>query len=172
MKTFLAWLIANICGIVDFFIIVIFEIFLFKEKIPTGEADIASLAIMGPFLILSFHGIAGGMPSKNFTGDMINLCILILEYILAWYLWENSPNFPFLTIYVWGSIPSLIIALITAIFTANNMDEVVSRRMLYRNSNANIFEIKLLYTFNRFIAVFSAFSYIFLFISLLKKFSV
>lgn len=172
MKTFLAWLIANICGIVDFFIIVIFEIFLFKEKIPTGEADIASLAIMGPILILIFHSLVGGMPSKNFAGDMFNLCILILEYIFVWYLWKNVPEYATLSICAWGSIPSLIIALITAIFTANNMDEVVSRRMLYRNSNANMFEIKLLYTFNRFIAVFSAFSYMFLFISLLKKFSI
>lgn len=169
MKTFLSWFIANICGIVDFFIVIVYEILLFKEVIPLPEgADLASMAI-GGLLIPLFHGVlVGGYPFKNIIGDIFNIGILVFGYLIAFTSTEDS-EISFLSVYAWGIIPSLTLAIIIAVFTANNMYEVVSRRMLYVNSNSNMFEVKLLYTFNRFVAAFSASSFAFLCISLFKK---
>ena len=63
-------------------------------------------------------------------------------------------------------IPSAIIAIAVAVFTAKNMDEVVTRRMLYRNSNSSMFEITAKYTFNRFSTSFFYISCIILFLLL------
>jgi hypothetical protein len=43
-----------------------------------------------------------------------------------------------------------IISGIIAFYTYNNIDEVLSRRMLYRNSNVSLFEYSWLYTLDRF----------------------
>lgn len=174
MKTFIAWLIANICGVVDFFIVIVYEVLLFQGHIPIGgESDISTMAVFGPFLILMFHGLlVGGMPSKNVVEDIVNMVVLTLGYAIAWWGWKNDPEFIFMSVYAWGLIPSLALALIVAVFTANNIYEVVSRRMLFVNSNSNLFEMKLLYTFNRFIAAFSASSFVFLCIALLKRFAI
>ncbi len=83
----------------------------------------------------------------------------------------DSPEYSFLTTYFWGIIPAAIIAILAAGFTAINMDEVVSRRMMYINSQADMFEVTLLYTFNRFVATFSAIGYVFLMIALYNKYS-
>ncbi len=171
MKIFFSWLIANIGGVVDTLIIIIFEVLLFKGHINHGETDMTGLAIAGPFLIIMAHALLfGSYPSKNILGDIFNICILILGYVIIWFGWKNNPSNVFMSIYFWGIIPSLVLAVITAVFTANNMDDVVSLRMLYVNSDADIFEETLLYTFNRFVAVFSASSFVFLCIALLNKF--
>lgn len=173
MKTVLSWLIANMGGIVDFCLIVIFEVFLFHGCIPLGEEiSINAMAIGGPVLIVAFHGLClGGYPSKNIIGDIFNFCILAIGYFVAFSL-KSNPEYAFLAAYAWGIIPSLALAIIVAVFTANNMYEVVSRRMLYHSSNADMFEMKVLYTFNRFVAAFSSFAFIILSISLLKEFTV
>jgi hypothetical protein len=43
-----------------------------------------------------------------------------------------------------------IIAIFPAIYTYHHMEEVVSRRMLYRNSNVSLFEFSWKYTLDRF----------------------
>lgn len=173
MKIFIAWLIANICEIIDFFIIAVYEVLLFQGHIPLGESDVSMMAVYGAFLIPMFHGLlVGGMPSKNVIGDIFNIGVLTLGYVTTWWVWKDNADTAFMSIYAWGLIPSLALAFIVAFFTANNMHEVVSRRMLFVNSNANLFEIKLLYTFNRFVAAFSASSYVFLCMALLNKFAI
>ena len=58
---------------------------------------------------------------------------------------------------VWLCIPSLIAGVFTAIYAYQNFDDVVSRRFLYRNSAASVFEYEWKYTINRFLAGFIAF---------------
>ena len=53
-----------------------------------------------------------------------------------------------------SSLPAFILAIPVGIFTAKNMDEVVSLRMLYVNSNVDMFEMTLKYTLNRFMTAF------------------
>ena len=57
---------------------------------------------------------------------------------------------------VWMCIPSLIVGIFTAIYAYQNFDDVVSRRFLYRNSAASVFEYEWKYTINRFFAGFIA----------------
>jgi len=47
-----------------------------------------------------------------------------------------------------------------AIYTYNNFDEVVSRRMLWRNSNVSLFNEQLKYSIGRFIASFFFFLFV------------
>ena len=49
---------------------------------------------------------------------------------------------------------SLVVALAIGIYTAINMDDVVSRRMLYVNSDVSMFDMTLKYSLNRFMAAF------------------
>ena len=52
----------------------------------------------------------------------------------------------FWTVFIIASVISVIIA----VYTYINIDEVLSRRMLYLNSNVSIFEYSWLYTLDRF----------------------
>lgn len=47
-------------------------------------------------------------------------------------------------------ILAFIFAIITAIFTYRNFDEVISRQFRWRNSNVELFSAQLKYTFSRF----------------------
>lgn len=171
MKTFLAWVIANIGGVMLVPVFIIYEILLFTGHLFIGtETDFVSMAILLPILIVLLYGILGGSPSKGFIGDLMNCICMAIVYILTYFIMD-SPEYSFLTIYFWGIIPAAIIALLAAGFTAVNMDEVVSRRMMYINSQAEMFEVTLLYTFNRFVATFSAIGYVFLMIALYNKYS-
>ena len=76
---------------------------------------------------------------------VVTLLAIIAAYIVAIVFKWNS-------VFLWGAIPVLIIAISVAIFTAMNMNEVIDMRMLFTSSNAEMFEITALYTFDRFIA--------------------
>lgn len=57
---------------------------------------------------------------------------------------------------------SHLLALLLAVYTYQNFDEVVSRRMLYRNSAVDMFEEQLKYTICRFMDHASAFFWMYL----------
>ena len=166
MKTLNAWLIANIESITTTILIIAFEIALFTTDIKV--ADITQVAIFGPIIIAIGKVLIGGMPSKSTSGDIINLGLLLLTYFLIFLLKENEEYREGCLFFMYSGFISLAIAIVTAIFTSRNMNEVVSKRMLYTNSNADIFDITLKYTFNRFVIVFSSISSLFLFGWLIK----
>lgn len=166
MKTLNAWLIANIESITTIVLIIAFEIALFTTDVKI--IDITQAAIFGPIIIAICKGLMGGMPFKSTSGDVINLMLILLIYFLAFLLKDSNEYGGGCKFFVYSGIISLSVAVVTAIFTSRNMDEVVSRRMVYTNSNADIFNITLKYTFNRFVIVFSSISSLFLFGWLIK----
>ncbi len=68
------------------------------------------------------------------------------------------------TLLIFSFIVTLSFAIYIAIYSWKNFDEVTSRRMLWRNSNAAIFQIKLAYVFSRFSASFFTIGIFFLII--------
>lgn len=102
------------------------------------------------------------MPAKSVGADIFNLVIMIVVYGCILSYLHSVDEMKYLTWLSSGLCISLVIAITVAVFTCSNMNEVVSRRMLYRNSNADLFGITWQYTFNRFIAVLSGLSFLFL----------
>lgn len=162
MKTFNAWWIANFDTIINIILIGIFELFVFQSNNLPNDVPQTNIAIGGLLLVPLARGFFGGMPAKSITADIVNLVVMTVAYGIVflylhavgemkYFIWQSS-----------GLCIALVIAITVAVFTYRNMDEVVSLRMLYRNSNADLFGITWQYTFNRFIAVFSGVSYLFL----------
>ena len=58
-----------------------------------------------------------------------------------------------------AGVTSLALAIPIGIYTARNMDEVVSRRMLWSNSNVSMFDMTLKYSLNRFMVAFVYFTW-------------
>ena len=170
MKTLLAWLIANIEAFTTVLLLVIFEVYIFTANIATiSSDDMGMLAVGGALGIVAAKTLMGGVPTKNTIGDVVNLCIVIVAYAIIWLITSDDDmydNFypPLITILCM----SLVIAVIVAIFTFRNFNEVVSRRILFINSNVSLFEIAGMYTFNRFVATFSSVSVFCLILALVK----
>lgn len=170
MKTLLAWLIANIEAFTTVLLLVIFEVYIFTANIATiSSDDMGMLAVGGALGIVAAKTLMGGVPTKNTIGDVVNLCIVIVAYAIIWLITSDDDiyhNFyaPSITILCM----SLVIAVIVAIFTFRNFNEVVSRRILFINSNVSLFEIAGMYTFNRFVATFSSVSVFCLILALVK----
>jgi hypothetical protein len=62
-----------------------------------------------------------------------------------------------LIVWMWISlVAGIIIGTKLAIYTRQNIDEIVSRRMLYRNSRVSLFSITWLYTLDRFSGIASS----------------
>lgn len=161
MRTFNAWWIANFETIINIVLIIIFELYLFQTKTLPGGTDPGSLVIMGPFLIILIRGIfAGGMPAKSIGADIFNLIAMVVVYGCILLYWYSTGKMGYLIWLSSGLCIALVVSATAAIFTCRNMDEVVSRRMLYHNSNADLFGITWQYTFNRFIALFSGISFL------------
>lgn len=171
MRTFYAWLIANVESITTLLMIAAFELFLFTDSSVTMEMDNRmELALWGILIVSLGKSLLGGIPSRNVLTDVINLLIIVALYVIlfAFSIAGLEHQEPLFTSVFWITlsvcIVSLSIAMMAAFFTCHNMDEVVSRRMLYHNSNVSLFEITWMYTFNRFVAVFNGLSSLGLFI--------
>ncbi|MDR0829702.1 MAG: hypothetical protein LBN95_06285 [Prevotellaceae bacterium] len=153
MDTFKCWLIANfeiamclltaIVGSIVFFVFSSFE----NEK-------------AGSIYLVMFGILLLTIPTKRGTLQFGKYILMLGGVILLmWALKENKDwvanidraMFSHFTVWFWWlfSIASLISAFL-AYYTFVNFDEVTSRRMLWRNSNVNLFEISLLYTLDRF----------------------
>lgn len=162
MKTFNAWWIANFDTIINIVLIGIFEWFVFQSNNLPNDVPRTNIAIGGLLLVPLARGLLGGMPAKSIGADIFNLVIMIAGYGCILLYLHSVGEMKYLTWLSSGLCIALVIAITVAVFTYRNMDEVVSLRMLYRNSNADLFGITWQYTFNRFISVFSGVSYLFL----------
>lgn len=158
MKTLLSWLIANIEVVTVIVLIAVFEMYVFTANITTISADDKGMLAFGGALgIAMTKTVVGGVPTKNTIGDLVNLCVVVLVYILIWIITsDESAYHAFYTSSISVLYVSLVLATIAAVFTFKNFGEVVSRRMLYINSNASLFDIAAKYTLNRFVATFSS----------------
>lgn len=162
MKTIISWFIANIKSIVYTLLVIIFEIMLFSGNIPVPEnSSTADMALYGPLTLILTFSLAGGIPAKTLIEDCFNLIMTVCILVSA-VIFHNQ--FAFLSIFVYGLIPALTFALAVGIFTATNMELVVSRRVLYRNSTSDLFGITIQYTLNRFLAALNAITCIYIFV--------
>lgn len=160
MRTLLSWLIANIEVFTVVVLIVIFETYLFTANITIiSVEDKGTLAFGGALGIVMTKAVIGGVPTKNTIGDLVNLAVIILVYILIWIITSDDNMYhAFYAPSISVLCVSLVSAAVVAVFTFKNFGEVVSRRMLYINSNASLFDIAAKYTFNRFVATLSSVS--------------
>ena len=149
MTTFFAWLIANIKVPFYTIIILLFEILLFTGAIPCDEDKILTAAIMAVFSFFVIVVFFGGYPAKSILGNLLNLLVLIAAYVAA-IIMKNTLGYN--TVFLWTGIPVLILAIVVAVFTASHMEEVVDLRMFFTNSDAELFEVTISYTFDRFVA--------------------
>ena len=137
MKTFISWIIANFEGVIFCIIFSIIAIFLFSNPPIKDDGTIISHKGLLELLILSAVFIGGlTLQTKN-AGVGIIKYLLIVAFLSWTFLWILF-------------IGSSVIGLISAIYAFLNFDDVVSLRMLYRNSCVSLFEANWLYTIDRF----------------------
>lgn len=171
MRTFYAWLIANVESVTTLLVVAAFELYLFTDPSITMETgDRVGLALLGALVVSLGKTLLGGIPSRNVLTDVVNLLIIVAVYAILFVFGVAGLKHqePFFSSVFWGTLPvcivSLLVATVSSIFTFRNMGEVVSLRMLYHNSNVSLFEITWMYTLNRFVAVISGLSSLGLFI--------
>ena len=160
MKTFYAWLIANVESITTVLVLIICEI-IWLTRSTMNVGDTIGIALLGALIISAGKTLMGNLPSKNTVTDIINLLLIITVHALLIRLsfagFQKGEEF-FSTLYfstIGIAMIAMMFAIMAAVFTFHNMHEVVSLRMLYRNSNVSLFSIKWKYTLNRFVTTFS-----------------
>lgn len=161
MKTFVSWLIANFEIMTTVLLCIAFGI-LFAVGIDSSAFTVQEkwgLIAVAVF----FMALPASMTVKNFEMSLIMFVLMLAGYI---YVIVN-PDVICYTALPWmpsalivnGAV-SLVVALAIGIYTAINMDDVVSRRMLYVNSDVDMFEMTLKYSLNRFMAAFVYISWV------------
>lgn len=139
MIVFLSWLVANMEIVFIFFLSIITIV-----KINSSDMDGGIMWVMALIIYYIFALISS---AKSWLGSLF-MALLTTFFSLALYV-DNQSMF-------WTAITtSLIVAVIIAIFTAIHKETVISRRMLYVNSNVAMFEFTLLYVLNRFFTAYT-----------------
>ena len=159
MKTLIAWLIANIGGVTAVLLFAVYEILLLCGAVnePDKTTSFWLMSLVGLAAISICCELFGGIQASKVSTDAVNLIIMAAVYYFAFdHVRYVGTEIHQLTAFAWRLIPCIIFAVAVALFTYFNMDEVVSLRMLYQNSSAEMFDIGLLYTVNRFTAALSA----------------
>ncbi|MCL1867603.1 MAG: hypothetical protein FWF72_01455 [Paludibacter sp.] len=142
------WIIANFEIIMYVLLLVVSAILLF------GISDLDNA-----FKIFSISALVAGMLSfpTNKSIFQFGKYLFLVGMGIVMTIGANNPENAndvmkslivnrFWTVFIIASVISVIIA----VYTYINIDEVLSRRMLYLNSNVSIFEYSWLYTLDRF----------------------
>lgn len=154
MTIFKSWLIANYENVMAIILIALFEVFLFTSDIVPIE-NRKVFAGYGALMLLMGIGIIGGAASRSTLLDIFNLLIIVIAYIIVFCAkLSYSVEIP-LWILMISLFVSCCMAIGAVLFTVNHINDVLSRRMLYFNSNVSLFEITWKYAFNRFVVVFN-----------------
>lgn len=162
MKGLLSWVIANIWSIVLVSMILLFEIRILF--IAGSHADNKTMtAILGPVLLFMGRAVVGGVPAITKSTNIVNNVVLVVGTIVA-YVLSSSGNPDYITnsakAYLVGSIVGILFAIPCAIFVFGHIEDVISRRMKYVNSNTGLLSYKIEYTVNRFTAVWGTITYV------------
>ncbi len=155
MKTFVSWLIANFEVFVTVLLCIVFGIlfavgidsFVFTAQEKWGLISVAVFLMALP----------ASITVKNFEMSMILFLLMLAGYIYVIVSPDTigSATLPWMpSALIANGAVSLVVALAIGIYTAINMDDVVSRRMLYVNSDVGMFDMTLKYSLNRFMAAF------------------
>jgi hypothetical protein len=156
--TFKSWLVANLetatAVILSVIIIPFFVIFAGKYTPVEGGPKVESFFWIFFFLIIIPYALALTPPRLT---KSIFAYLLILGICCIYPFFVHDSDTGELIFPTWAAILSLgafIVVSAASFFIARyakyNFDEVVSRRMLYRNSSVSLFEIEWRYTIDRF----------------------
>jgi hypothetical protein len=161
MTTFKYWMVANfeiLAVVVAGFISILLVLCFYNEE---QHPDMSTGNMIGMVIFISFLIC---MQGKSRYTSLIKYLIVLLFCVIAAIVIFVGPiedegfKIPRIVavFFVIFFVAGTIIGVKLAIFTNRNIDEIVSRRMLYRNSSVALFEIKWVYTLDRFAGVASS----------------
>ena len=94
MKTLLSWLIANIEVFTTVVLIIVFEAYIFTADITAISSDDKwMLAVGGAMGVVAVKAIVGGVPTKNTIGDVVNLGVVVVAYVLIWVITSDEGEY-------------------------------------------------------------------------------
>ena len=148
MRTFLSWIVANIEFVISAFLCLFFGIIsmcafpdaAFGEKMGLLLFVLAFAA--GPLLVMD----------RSFVGCFVLFVLGLGLYAVLILAFVGEIGF--LVPIVAVGLLSLCVAVSVGVYSAHNMEEVVSRRLLYRSSNVDMFNHTMKYALNRFMVTF------------------
>lgn len=155
MKTFISWIIANFEGILLSIVLAISAIILFSNSPMKDDGTILSIKeILELFTISAVFLAALTLQTKSCGVGVIKYLLLLAFLIWGHGIFKDSQ----LQILSWTLawiifVGSSVIGIISAIYVFLNFDDVVSLRMLYRNSSVSLFEIEWQYIIERFTCI-------------------
>lgn len=154
MNTFKAWLIANIELIFIVLQIIFFVIlgFTFPDTIgQDGEPENKGTIIIGIGIFFAAVLIWG---VKSWKSELFFIAIIMAFFLYLLFGKDVEISSLAKIIGTICAVLSLLIGIVLAFTAYRNFDEVVSRRFLFRNSKASVFEVQMKYAFSRFYAGF------------------
>lgn len=166
---FKSWIIANFDTLANVLIAAIWLIgsLIQAPSQGTNEDDILGgywlLQLFVSFLISIICGCLSETSAIGFMSDLIRLLVSIAGvafFIFCMYMDDTGRNlyyYSLLTAALIATVVGGLTAIVCARFAYVNFEEVVSRRMRYRNSNVDLFDVRWKYTFNRFVLIFCYF---------------
>lgn len=153
METFKCWMIANfeiLCAVAAGVIsILLLLCFYNEEQHSDGGAGL---------VLIFFSCVQGnGRYFSIIKFIIIFIFIVVLPFTPEPHVVADIAIPVMLIVWMWISlVAGIIIGTKLAIYTRQNIDEIVSRRMLYRNSRVSLFSITWLYTLDRFSGIASS----------------
>jgi hypothetical protein len=145
-----AWMIANFEIIISIVLSIIMIPF-YLLFISSRDADCGYLTIL-MLLVAAPYGVVTRSIMMNIFFYLIVLILLLIFYVDT--VITYAEKYESLTwikpYYLFMFLFASVVAFFCSRYAKNNFHEVTSRRMLYRNSNVSLFEMKWKYTIDRF----------------------
>lgn len=172
---FRSWLLANfetVANILIFATAIIIAVIQAPDATASEEAknDYWAIALVFGGALFGICAVLCATSGISFFSDLMRLLgsiVAVALIIVGLYSdysgdvnseLDLSPYYkPALISSIVAAVVGGIIAIASACFVYSNFGDVASRRMLYRNSKVDLFDIQWKYTFNRFVVIFCYF---------------
>lgn len=162
---FKSWIIANFDTLAGILIAAIWLIVSLIKAPSQGNDtdDVGGYWVLQLFVIFIISACLSATSARGFIADLIRLLVSIAGvafFIFCIYMDDTARNlyyYPLLTAALVATVVGGLTAIVCARYAYINFEDVVSRRIRYRNSNVDLFDIRWKYTFNRFVSVFCHF---------------
>lgn len=159
MRTFTAWLIANITKVTLIACVIMFELILFSVGFSALTEDKEGGSVfLGPILLWLGMAALGGFPRK-FVMDIVALIWNIVVLLFALFLSIGQGPICVFFAVVFG-VAGCIAAVYAFIFTKEHMEEVVAHKMFGWISSVDMFEMRWKYAFNRMVETLLSFDFL------------
>ena len=146
------WFVANIELFMALLSVVIAAIYLLI--FPFDDSSLSIRLLATGFLLFGLNIQTKEAKFKIFFYFLILIGLIFVTYVI---IKDDSMTSHERTLYT--TVPWIVFSIISffsgwlAIYAYNNFEEVVSRRMMWRNSNVSLFEIAIKYAFERFCSI-------------------